>query len=211
MEHVFEWDELTLKLKRTPECPQATREENMQSAADISAIQGTDNVARETSMYRMAMKAYTLRDWYQPCRNLPGGYGPSWLQNPGPNDYRNIRQGIRQIASMGDKQRDVERLIADSTEAAKASAFKKHAAKVVAVEAFNEGNCKALLMGHAWLKQLNPEGDRAAILLLDGLMQDWFGIMEPELETSHRHRQAAHAAKNYSWLSMTWRDIWERP
>ena len=211
MEQVFEWDELKLKLVRTPECPQATREENMQGALDIQAIQGDDNVARETAMYRMAMKTYTLRDWYQPCRNLPGGNGPLWLHSSGPNDYRDIRQGIRAIASMGDKQRDVERLIADSTEASKASRFKAYVAKVSTVESFNESNCRPLLMAHAWLKELNPDGDRAAILLLDGLVQEWYGIMEPELETKKRHAQARHAAINYAWLSKTWRDIWERP
>ena len=66
-------------------------------------------------------------------------------------------------------------------------------------------------MAHAVLKELNPEGDHAAILLLDGLVQEWYGIMEPAIETMARHAQAKHHAKNFNWLSGGWRRLWERP
>lgn len=211
MEQTFQWDDLKLKLVRVPECPPATRDENMQGALDIQAIRGTDKVARETAMYQMAMKTYTLREWYQPCRTMPGGHAPLFMREHGPNAYRDIRKGIRDIAACGDNPTAVGKLLSESREAQNASLFKMYAAKVSTVESFNESNCRPLLMAHAWLKELNPDGDRAAILLLDGLVQEWYGIMEPETETKKRHAQARHAAINYSWLSKTWRDIWERP
>ena len=210
MEQVFEWDELKLKLVRTPECPQATREENMQGALDIQAIQGTDKVARETAKYRMAMKAYTLRDWYQPCRSVPGGAEPVFMHSPSNETYRDVRDGIRILRSAS-SARDAAALKEKFPEAERAARFQDYVLRVSTVESFNEGNCRPLLMAHAWLKELNPDGDRAAILLLDGLVQEWYGIMEPETETKKRHAQARHAAINYSWLSKTWRDIWERP
>jgi hypothetical protein len=211
MELTFSWDPDKQLLTRQPDSPVCDREESMKAAAHVKALHGDDPVAAQTAKYEMAIETYKARDWFRPCTTLPGGFGPKFVREPEPADYRRIAQGLRDIQATGGSESAVARLLDSSRDAADASTFNRFVVQVTRVEGYNEGNCRPLLMAHAWLLELNPEGDQAAILLLGGLLREWYGISEPATEATARHAQARHHATNLRWLSAPWRRLWMSP
>lgn len=210
MELSFQWDEQRHRLTRVPDSPRCTREENMRYAAHTTAIRGEDKQAADVARYEMAKLAYESRNWYQPCKAVPGMRMPMFMVNADTATYTGVSTGLRVLSRLNN-QREIEQAASKDQSVARASQFANYVHRVTTVEGYNEACCGALLMSHAWLKELNPEGDHAGILLLDGLVQEWYGIMEPAIETTARHAQAKHHAKNFNWLSGGWRRLWERP
>jgi len=206
----FTWDADRGRLHREPDSPVCTREENMIGAARIQAIQGDDPVARETARYEMAKEAYDLRDWYQPCTQIPGGPMPRFMDQPDNSTYQDIRAGLG-LLSRSSNAVDIARYKEKYPEAERAARFAEYVQRVATVEGYNQTCCMTLLMSHAWLKELNPEGDAAAIELLRELLRGWFRIAEPATETSDRHAQAKHHARDFRWLTSGWRTLWESP
>ena len=210
MELNFEWDEQRHRLTRMPDSPKCTREENMQYATRTAAIRGDDKQAADLARYEMAKLAYENRNWYQPCKSIPGMRQPLFMVNADAATFTELSNGLRQLSRLNN-QREIQLASEKDQSVMRASQFARYVHRVTTVEGYNEGCCNALLMAHAWLQELNPEGDHAAILLLDGLVQEWFDIMEPAIETTARHAQAKHHSKNFTWLSGGWRRLWERP
>lgn len=209
----FEWDREHQRIKRTPESPVATREENMRAAAAVRNIMGDDATARDLARYETAKAAYDSRAWYQPITEVVDGHGPSFLHAADipPRVYDTMRDSLRKLSSLQSEPARLARLLTEEPELQDAVALNEYAFRVAACEGYNESCCAVLLMSHAWLAELNPEGDAAAIELLRELLINWFRISDPASTAPERHAQAARAAHNFRWLSDAWRRVWGNP
>lgn len=211
MELTFEWDDRTKRLVRSPDAPLCTREQNMENSDRIAKLLGDDPVARATCEYEMACEAYENREWYYPCLTLPGGYGATWIRHPEPQHYRDVRTGMKIIASnLGNPQR-LEKLLLEMPELGMARTLMDFVLRVTAVEAYNESCAQTLLFARATFLRLNPDGDATRIRLLEGLLFEWFGIEEPAADPLERSTQAARAAHRSDWLAESWRTVWSSP
>lgn len=206
----FSWNAERGRLERTPHCPTCTRDESMKYAAMVKAMRGEDLVARETARYTMAMVAYEQRDWFLPCRSVPGGPMPRFLDERSNSTFQSVREGLRMLA--GSSNANDQRRIKDKfPEAERAAMFLEYVERVSAVESHNESCCRTLLMANAVLTELNPSGDAAAIEIIRGILRIEYNIAEPALDHRTRHIQARQVARSPRWLSGAWRAVWERP
>ena len=204
----FQWDRERHRLTRVPES-EVSKEENTRLSKLLRDIQGDNPLAATTAQYEMAKHAYACRDWYQPCRQVPGGMPPVWMHKAESATYNEVRDGLRMI--VGKTPQEMIKLSNEHNSVSRAIQFQDYCYRVSTVENYNRGNCQTLLYVHATLKRLNPDGDRAGIELLDMLLQEWYGIFEPETEDRARRAQAHQASKNFGWLSGAWRNVWGSP
>jgi hypothetical protein len=210
MELEFSWDAAKRQLKRAPESAACSRDENVRYASWTRAIRGSDQVEASVARYEMAKLAYEQRDFYQPCRTIHGGPAPGFIIR---NDFSvigDIRSGLRALHGCA-TGREIAAIAEKSEAVRQAMTFQDYVARVSAIESYNESCCKTLLMAHAWLDELNPEGDATAIEMLRQLLREWFRIGVPAEDALARSRQARSVCRDYRWLKSAWRDLWESP
>ena len=92
-----------------------------------------------------------------------------------------------------------------------AMAFQDYAMRVSSVESYNETCCRLLLTAHAWLVELNPDGDAGMIEMLWSLLRSWYHIATPATEAFARGAQAKAVSRDFRHLRSSWRELWESP